>query len=526
MASDRSSSSAQGVEIPTSVDTNFDGETLSVNHDSATTNGHADPSSKKTFEGSSPGAIKIEPSPEEAVERADDGSATGSVPSDDGDGLQAVPLNNDKPNVCFSNFPSSPEHYEAQEGTQGTHVVNEHLAPRDHIQNHDTGGQQPETAISTTLDVSPSRSYLQSLLRDVQTAKPEPQTASLPASPHTPDPPPTPPEKVVPSALRRQSLPPVQLNGTHAVESPSMSSNSLPSAPSPGGTSHRRSLTISRGNTVSSVLITSALETIAASREAKKSPPLRESSHKALELVRADLGGDQPRQIFEPLRLACETRSEKLMIASLDCITKLISHSFFVDDSSPHLASLPSPPPSPGPGRRDSHSSIPEPSLVDLVVHTITSCHTETSSDPVSLQVVRALLSLVLSQTILVHQSALLKAVRTIYNIFLMSNDPVNQTVAQGGLTQMVNHVFTRCKTETPYGGTDRESVTDSGVSGISSRRGSAAPSTPDSVPASALPTGEPTSEGGGGAPKEERNGQDLPILSPTGTLETSPAYS
>jgi brefeldin A-inhibited guanine nucleotide-exchange protein len=305
-----------------------------------------------------------------------------------------------------------------------------------------------------------------------------------------------------------------------------MSSNSLPSAPSPGGTSHRHSLTISRGVTVSSVLITSALETIAASREAKKSTPLRESTHKALELVRADLAGDQPRQIFEPLRLACETRTEKLMIASLDCITKLISHSFFVDDSSPHLASLPSPPPSPGPGRRDSQSNLPEPSLVDLVVHTITSCHTETSADAVSLQVVRALLALVLSSTILVHQSALLKAVRTVYNIFLMSNDPVNQTVAQGGLTQMVNHVFTRCKTESPYGGTDRESVTDSGVSGMSSRRGSAAPSTPDSVPAPALPTGDSTSEGGGEVPKDERNEQDLPVPSPTGTSETTPAYS
>jgi brefeldin A-inhibited guanine nucleotide-exchange protein len=45
-----------------------------------------------------------------------------------------------------------------------------------------------------------------------------------------------------------------------------------------------------------------------------------------------------------------------------------------------------------------------------------------------------------------VHQSSLLKAVRTVYNIFLLSTDPVNQTVAQGGLTQIVNHVFARCK--------------------------------------------------------------------------------
>jgi brefeldin A-inhibited guanine nucleotide-exchange protein len=353
---------------------------------------------------------------------------------------------------------------------------------------------------------------------------PAPKTAPLPVTPSSPGPPPTPPEKVSPSTLRRQSLPHVYPNGTHA-ESPYMSTNSLPAASSPGGTVHRRSLTIARGNAVSSVFITSALETIAASREAKKSTPLRESTHRALELVRADLAGDQPRDIFEPLRLACETRSEKLMIASLDCITKLISHSFFADDSSAQLASIPSPPPSPGPGRRDSHSNIPEPSLVDLVVHTITSCHTETSPDAVSLQVVRALLSLVLSQTVLVHQSALLKAVRTVYNIFLMSNDPVNQTVAQGGLTQMVNHVFARCKTVTPYGSADRESV-DSGISGISPRRSSIAPSTPDSVPAPALPAGDSASEQGGEASQEEHNGQDVPVTLPADTVEPSPLHS
>ncbi|KAF8265707.1 hypothetical protein EI94DRAFT_1734979 [Lactarius quietus] len=259
-----------------------------------------------------------------------------------------------------------------------------------------------------------------------------------------------------------------------------MSTYSLPSAYSPIGNSHRRSLTIPSGNPVSSVLITSALETILASREAKKSTPLRECTVKALELVREDLAGDRPREIFEPLRLACETRSEKLMIASLDCITKLVSHAFFVDDSS-HLSSLPSPPPSPAQGRRDSQSSIPEPSLVDLVVHTITSCHTETCPDTVSLQVVRALLALVLSSTILAHQSSLLKAVRTVYNVFLMSNDPVNQTVAQGGLTQMVNHVFARCKTVAPFG--------NESSSAVSSGRASVAPSTPDSIPAPPLPT-------------------------------------
>ncbi|KAH9970807.1 hypothetical protein BJV74DRAFT_866467 [Russula compacta] len=466
------------------------GEGPAVNGDNPTTNTRLDTDSKKTLEGLNSVDIKIEPSSEEGEDGADDELGTRSVPSDDGDGLQ---LNGDKPN--------------------GIHAINDHQTPSDRIPNHNTSEQQSEPTISPKPD----------------TSRPRPKPLSLPEAPSSPASPPTPPEKapvpVVSSILRRESLPHVQPNGAHAAGS--MSTHSLPSAPSPGGTTHRRSLTIPKGNPVSSVFITSALETIAASREAKKSTPLRESSHRALELVRADLAGEQPRDIFEPLRLACETRVEKLMIASLDCITKLVSHSFFIDDSSAHLASLPSPPPSPGPGRRDSHSNIPEPSLVDVIVHTITSCHTEASPDAVSLQVVRALLSLVLSSTVLVHQSALLKAVRTVYNIFLMSNDPVNQTVAQGGLTQMVNHVFARCKTAAHLGGTDRESVTDLGTSGISSRRGSVAPSTPDSVPASSLPlpTGGSTSEGEGEA-SHESNGQDAPVSTSTEAPETVSVHS
>ncbi|KAG5637780.1 hypothetical protein H0H81_003281 [Sphagnurus paluster] len=226
-------------------------------------------------------------------------------------------------------------------------------------------------------------------------------------------------------------------------------SKPLKPLPAPGTPQlHKRSLTISKGHTVSVVLISTALETIAASKEAKRSIQLRESTHKALELIRANEGGDRPREIFEPLRLACETKNEKLMIASLDCISKLVSYSFFSEEDSDHHH-IPSPPPSPrrhAESLSENGSFSPQPSLVDLVAHTIASCHTESTPETVSLQIVKALLSLVLSPTILVHHSSLLKAVRTVYNVYLLSSDPVNQGVAQGGLTQMVQHVFARCR--------------------------------------------------------------------------------
>ncbi|KAF5393632.1 hypothetical protein D9757_000052 [Collybiopsis confluens] len=224
-----------------------------------------------------------------------------------------------------------------------------------------------------------------------------------------------------------------------STDSPRPRTPASPLSSQSGG--HRRSLTISRGNnSVSAVLISSALETIAASKDAKRSTPLKESTQTALELIRNNQGADHPREIFEPLRLACETRNEKLMIASLDCISKLISYSFFAEQPSSAISDYSSPPNSPSPSDDNPLG------LVDLVAHTITACHTETAPDAVSLQIVKALLSLVLSSTVLVHHSSLLKAVRTVYNVFLLSADPVNQMVAQGGLTQMVHHVFTRCR--------------------------------------------------------------------------------
>ena len=182
--------------------------------------------------------------------------------------------------------------------------------------------------------------------------------------------------------------------------------------------------------------------------EAKRSTPLHNSMQKALEMIHASEGGDKPREIFEPLHLACETKNNKIMIASLDCISMLISYSFFAEEDSDQ--SLPSPLPSPtfhiqGSMSR-SQTNIPQLSLVDLVVYTIMSCHSETTPEAASLQVVKALLALVLSPTIYMHHSSLLKVIRTIYNVFLLSMDTVNQMVAQGGLTHMVHHIFTCCR--------------------------------------------------------------------------------
>lgn len=363
--------------------------------------------------------------------------------------LEPVPRDPVDENYARSRTKSLEEH-EGGEGEGESVEVNAAGAQGDAPPSSDAAGP-PQVEPETTRPRTVHDDQISESLQDPQ-----------PAAPSSP---PTPPAKPIPNPLnlppRRESLRPSDRVVSGASTRDSIDSidgrrvngrgvkpRSIPSRPS-SQASHRRSLTISKGH-MSVVLISSALETIAASRDAKRSAPLKESVQRALDMVKLGEGGDRPREIFEPLRLACETRNEKLMIASLDCISKLISYSFFVEANPSHPQGLPSPPPSPGPNRNSlsslSQGSAPPPSLVDLVVHTITSCHTESTPDTVSLQVVKALLALVLSPTTLVHQSSLLKAVRTVYNVFLLSNDPINQTVAQGGLTQMVNHVFTRCR--------------------------------------------------------------------------------
>ena len=278
-----------------------------------------------------------------------------------------------------------------------------------------------------------------------------------PEVPHSPPPLPSTPNSAKPQTPTRR--PPLDLNGhsnihvSASLQSPppriSTSSSAGASVP-PRRTSTTGSLTLAQGHTLSVVLITSALDIIVQSKEAKRSQQLRDATEHALGMLRQGLGADKPRDIFEPLRLACETKNDKLQIASLDCIAKLTAHAFFVEATT-HTNAYASPPGSPS----ASTTNLPT-SLADTVTHTVTNCYTESTPDTVSLQIVKALLALVLSPHILVHHSSLLKAVRTVYNIFLLSQDPMNQNVAQGGLTQMVHHIFARCQITTdPIGPAD-----------------------------------------------------------------------
>ncbi|EPS35263.1 hypothetical protein H072_11451 [Dactylellina haptotyla CBS 200.50] len=205
---------------------------------------------------------------------------------------------------------------------------------------------------------------------------------------------------------------------------PTSSSSSIPPRPSNPTPQHAEPVRYHLPNTV---FIVQTLETIAASRDARRRADLAEATRRALEALR-DMAPDapDPEIVFEPLRLACLTHTTTLTVTSLDSIDKLISYGYFTT----------------------SPSSTTTTPLIERAIDTIAACFIgDVTDDKVQMQIIKALLSAVLNDKFVVHGAGLLKSIRQVYNIFLLSRNATNQTVAQGALTQMVNSVFERMKT-------------------------------------------------------------------------------
>ncbi|KAG6119737.1 hypothetical protein E4U14_004894 [Claviceps sp. LM454 group G7] len=184
--------------------------------------------------------------------------------------------------------------------------------------------------------------------------------------------------------------------------------------------------------------LVSSLDAIAASKDAQRNQQLADSTKKAQDAVKEQDQLPDPEIVFAPLQLAARSNNPQLTTTALDCIGKLISYSYF---------SLP---------RKDDAAADTEPKesgeqpspLIERAIDTICDCFQgETTAVEIQLQIVKSLLAAVLNDKIVVHGAGLLKAVRQVYNVFLLSRSTANQQVAQGTLTQMVGTVFERVKT-------------------------------------------------------------------------------
>ncbi|KAL2889932.1 Protein transport protein SEC7 [Ceratocystis lukuohia] len=214
--------------------------------------------------------------------------------------------------------------------------------------------------------------------------------------------------------------------------------------------------------------VVSSLDAIAASKEAQRNKQLAESVKTALEAIKAsDPQFPDAELIFAPLQLASKSPNIQVTTTALDCIGKLISYSFLsvppsistpsiivadadaqpvnIDPENPDKPAEQPTPETALPSPLPTHSNV---SLIERAIDTICDCFQGDQTPPeIQLQILKSLLSAVLNDKIVVHGAGLLKAVRQVYNVFLLSRNTANQQVAQGTLTQMVGTVFERVKT-------------------------------------------------------------------------------
>lgn len=86
----------------------------------------------------------------------------------------------------------------------------------------------------------------------------------------------------------------------------------------------------------------------------------------------------------------------------------------------------------------------PEKKLINSVIESIRICFDNTTDDSVRLQIIKSYLTAVTSPVCDVHENSLMVAVRTCYNVYLITKNEVNRTTAKATLTQMLNSIFQR----------------------------------------------------------------------------------
>lgn len=134
---------------------------------------------------------------------------------------------------------------------------------------------------------------------------------------------------------------------------------------------------------------------------------------------------------FYVLKLACQSRSSRIVIIALDCIQKLVAYGYLR-------------------GTRLDPDEQTKGLLIDTIVESVCNCfHGPATDDGVQLQIIKALLTLVTSPSCQVHESSLLLAIQTCFDIYLSSRNTTNQNTAKATLTQMFNNSFQKMESYT-----------------------------------------------------------------------------
>ncbi|KOX73316.1 Brefeldin A-inhibited guanine nucleotide-exchange protein 2 [Melipona quadrifasciata] len=149
----------------------------------------------------------------------------------------------------------------------------------------------------------------------------------------------------------------------------------------------------------------------------------------ALPQPRSDSYVISAEKYFLPFELACQSKSPRIVVTALDCLQKLIAYG--------HLTG------------NVPDSTEPNKLLIVRIVETICGCFMGPQTDEgVQLQIIKALLTVMTSQHVEVHEGTVLLTIRAVYSVYLASRNLVNQTTARATLTQMINVIFARMETQ------------------------------------------------------------------------------
>ncbi|TGZ75528.1 hypothetical protein CRM22_000299 [Opisthorchis felineus] len=239
--------------------------------------------------------------------------------------------------------------------------------------------------------------------------------------------------------------------------SPSISSHKSPHGTDPHYIDSARQPQLGISFHALNMFLVKAIERIAAERETKKSQntALRKACEEALQLLRqqhedhvksnSEANQTAPtdhisdhlpplrsetgmllsdEKLLRPFQLACSLKSAKIVTTAIDSLQKLIAYG--------HVPN-------------EAMGSTGKVRIIEQIVTTICSCfqgvHTD---DGIQLQVLKALLTVITSSVVEIHEADVLLVVRTCYNIFMATKNPVNQATARATLTQIISIIFSR----------------------------------------------------------------------------------
>lgn len=247
-----------------------------------------------------------------------------------------------------------------------------------------------------------------------------------------------PPQPPLPESAEQENPPIVDgIDETEVstVHSSSSSENPAPSSP----TSEPASVSVRPGDLAAFSELFARFHTrVEKASAGRKYRPLRDAWDaagdeiaRASDRIRLPMVSDL---VIEALRLGCESGKTAIVDACLDCIHRLFEYG--------HVGSAGA--------SSDIALDVNDGALDELV--TIVCACLEVKEEDVYLRMVQTLLTAATRTKSGLHQSTLLAAVRTIYNIFLNARMTGTRTTARVSLTQILNLVFSRMEAESSEG--------------------------------------------------------------------------